>query len=106
MLRSARWHDDATQAVWPQRSCDLTHRLPEKFCVLEGLASDDDIRAFGSDFLPVVRIAHDDIDIVPRGEIDPDIFPGRQGEERTVTSINVLAAEIENDERFASARFE
>src|SRR5438067_4183523 len=106
MLRSARWHDDATQAVWLQRSRDLTHRLPEKFCVLEGLASDDDIRAFGSDFLPVVWIAQDDIDIVPRSEIDADVFPGREGEERAVGSVDVLAAQIENDERFVSTRFE
>src|SRR5438067_10921381 len=106
MLRSARWHDDATQAVWLQRSRDLTHRLPEKFCVLEGLSSDDDIRAFGSDFLPAVWSAQDDIDIVPRSEIDADGFPGREGEGRAVGSVDVLAAQIENDERRVSTRLE
>ena len=68
--------------------------------MLEGLARDDDIGAFGRNFPPIVRIAQDDIDVVACGKIDSDIFPRRQGEERPIGSINVLAAQIENDERF------
>src|SRR5205823_13351732 len=106
MLRSARRNNDADKPVLLQRARDLAHRFPEEFGVLEGLAGDNDIGAFGSDLPPVVRIAQDDIDIVPRSEIDADVFPGREGEERAVGSVDVLAAQIENDERFASARFE
>ena len=74
--------------------------------MLESLAGDDDIGACRRDFAPVIRIGKDDIDIRTRCEIDADLFPGRQREERTVTPVDVLAAKIEDDERFRSARLQ
>jgi len=41
---------------------------------------------------PIVRIVQEDIDVVSRREIDSNIFPRREREERPVGSINVLAA--------------
>ena len=41
---------------------------------------------------PIVRIVQEDIDVVSR-EIDSDIFPRREREERPVGSINALAAQ-------------
>ena len=106
MFRAARWNDDAAEAARRQCARDLAHRLPEKFRVLEGLAGHDNVGAFGFDLAPVIRIAQDDIDVWSRGQVHADIFPRRQHKERAVTSVDVLAAEIENDERLRPARFE
>src|SRR2546423_4547502 len=106
MFRPARGDNDATKAVRFQGACDLAHCLPEEFRVLESLASDNDVHTFGRNLPPIVRIAYDNIDVRARREIDSDIFPRRQGEERTVTSIDVLAPEIDDDERLRAARFE
>src|SRR5205085_9745596 len=42
----------------------------------------------------------------PRGEIEPDVFPRRQAEERAVTSVDVLAAQVEDRESFRAPRLE
>ena len=72
--------------------------------MLKRLARDDDIRAFLSDLAPIVRIGQDDIDIGAGCEIDADISPRRQGEKRPVTAVDVLTAEIKNDQRLGPAR--
>src|SRR2546423_9694299 len=90
MLRSARWDDDATQAARFQGARDLAHRLPKKFRVLESLAGDNHVHTFGGNLPPVVRIVQNHIDIRTGGEIDPDVFPRRQGKERTVTAVDVI----------------
>src|SRR3977135_4567245 len=74
--------------------------------MLESLAGDNDVHTLGRKFPPVVRIVQDDIDVYARRKIDPNIFPRRQGKERTVTSVDVLAPEIDDDERLRPARFE
>ena len=74
--------------------------------MLEGLAGDNDIGAFRRQFPPIVWIAQDNIDVIPGGEIDPDITPRRQREERAIRTVYVLAAQIEDDERLVAPRFQ
>lgn len=100
MLGPARGYDDATDRVDAQSARDLAHRFPKKFRVLEGLSGDDDVRAFRCEFAPVVRIRQHDIDIVTGSEIDADIFPRRSIEQRPVRSVNVVAPEIQDHQRF------
>jgi hypothetical protein len=84
----------------------LPRRLPKELGVLERLSGDDDVRAFGRYFPPVIWIGQDNVDVVAGGKIDSHIFPGREREKGAIGSINVLAAQIENDERFPAACFE
>src|SRR4051794_380318 len=98
MLRPARWRNDATEATRLERACDLPGGFPEVFRVLEGLAGDDYVRAFWLNFLPVVWIGQDNVDVRSSRQIYADIFPRRQGEERPVRAVDVLTPEIQNDQ--------
>ena len=106
MLRSTRGYDDATETAGIERARDLPRGFPKKFGVLEGLAGDDNVRAFRRDFLPVVGIAQDEIDVRSGGKIDAYIFPRRQSKERAITAVIILAAKIENDQRLGATRIE
>ena len=77
MFRAARGHDDAAETVRLERARYLPRGFPKKFGVLEGLAGDDNIRAFRRDFPPVVGIAQDEIDVRAGSKIDADILPWR-----------------------------
>src|SRR4051812_23742354 len=129
MLGPARRNDDAAKAVSLQSPRNLPRGIPKKFGVFESLAGDDHVRAVRRDLQknfglskgragtdparvagrnppPIVRIAQHDVHVRSRREIEADIFPRRQPEEWTVTAVNVLAAEIEDDERFRATRFQ
>src|SRR4051812_23651283 len=106
MLGPARRNDDAAKAVSLQSPRNLPRGIPKKFGVFESLAGDDHVRAVRRDLPPIVRIVQHDVHVRSRREIEADIFPRRQPEEWTVTAVNVLAAEIEDDERFRATRFQ
>ena len=105
MFGSARWDNDATEAVGFESARDLSHRFPEKLSVLECLSRHDHIRAVRRQFSPVVGISEDDVDIWSGGEIDSYVFPRRQGKERTIGTVKILTAQINDDEWFASGAF-
>src|SRR5690242_284097 len=68
--------------------------------MLEGLAGNNDIRTRGLDFPPAIRVAQDKIDILTGSHVDSQITPGRAPEERSITSIKVLATKVKYAQRF------
>ena len=102
MFRSTGGRDDATKPVRLKNPGDFAHCFPKKLDVLEGLAGNDDVDTGRVEFGPMIRVAQDKIDILPRREVDALVSPGRFGKERAIGAVNVEAAKIDNDKRLVA----
>src|SRR6266850_1973484 len=100
MLVSRCGGNDAAQTVWLQDACDLEDRFPKKFRVLKGLPGDEDVDAFCFQLTPMIGVTQNQIDILARREIDPDVVPGRLREDLTIRTIVITAAQVNDGEGF------
>ena len=73
VLGPARRRDNAADAARLKNASNLKDRFPKELRMFEGLTRDEHVNTLRLQFAPMIGLAQDQVDILPRGEVDANI---------------------------------